>query len=241
MMKNVVTNTENKVNAPKIKMTRKVVNAPKIESAKINLLSAVKSEVVKVETITFNKLIIDSNNIESLTELKNKVTVSSLSGKDKISLKKAINTKIFNIKIEATKVEIIEKNKEIKPLSEKSSFKIQVGKNLLNLNNIVKAIKTEDKARIFEGVKLSSKYTFLFNRQFTNSIFYSFLTLRQFSKLSIKDDIFNQNSIIEYCERILKFDSIKLEVSSMKGKQVYELLKDDSKTFEQKVIEFTKL
>jgi hypothetical protein len=240
-MKNVVTNTEkqvnnvvNKVNAPK--MTRKIESA-KIESNSINLLNAVKND----EMNNFSLLIKDSNNIESLNELKNKITISSLTSKDKLNLKKVINSKVFNIKIECTTINLIEKNKDIIPLTEKASFKNQVGKNLLNLNNIIKAIKTEDKARIFDGVKISSKYSFLFNRQFTNSVFYSFLTLRQFSKLSIKDDIFNHNSIIEYCERIVKFDSIKLEIQAERGKQIYELLKDDSKTFEIKIVEFTKL
>jgi hypothetical protein len=235
-MKNVVTNTEkqvinvvNKVNAPKI--TRK------IESNSINLLNAVKND----EMNNFSLLIKDSNNIESLNELKNNITISSLTSKDKLNLKKVINSKVFNINIECTSIKLIEKNKDIKPLTEKASFKNQVGKNLLNLNNIIKAIKTEDKARIFDGVKISSKYSFLFNRQFTNTVFYSFLTLRQFSKLSIKDDIFNHNSIIEYCERIVKFDSIKLEIQAERGKQINELLKDDLKTFEIKIVEFTKL
>lgn len=237
-MKNVVTNTENKVNAPK-------VNAPKfsrkIESKSLNLLNAVKLDAVKSEVINFKSIIDLTNDIEKLIELKNQISIGTLTSKEKLSLKKVINSNIQKIKINTLSSEIIEKNKDIKPLTEKASFKIQVGKNLLNLNNIIKAIKTEDKARIFDGVKISSKYSFLFNRQFTNSIFYSFLTLRQFSKLSIKDDIFSYNSIVEYCERILKFDAVKLELSSERGKKVYDLLKDDSKTFEIKIVEFTKL
>lgn len=232
------------VNTTKKTVSKKVTNNEKltrIDSAKINLINAVKLDAVKGEVIKFKSLINDSNSIDSLNELKDKIIISSLSGKEKLALKKVINSKVFNIKLEATTVELIEKNKDIKPLTEKSTFKIQVGKNLLNLNNIIKAIKTEDKARIFEGAKVESKYKFLFSREFTNSIFYSFLTLRQFSKLSIKDDIFNQNSIIEYCERILKLDSIKLEIQAERGKKVYELLKDENKTFEQKVVEFTKL
>ena len=129
----------------------------------------------------------------------------------------------------------------MKPLSEKNAFKYQVAKNLLNLNNIVKAIKTEDKARIFEGKNIDSKYSFLFSRKFTNSIFYSFLTLKQFSKLAVKDDVFNNNSIVELCERILKLDSIKLEIQLERGRQIYDLLKDENKSFEIKIVEFTKL
>lgn len=230
-MKTTVKATEKKVN--------NVVN--NVESKSIDLLNAVKNEAIQNDIESFKVLINESITIESLNEIKTKVNDSKITNKDKLSLKKAINTKVQKLKINTLSSELIEKDKDKKAVTEKASFKIQVAKNLLNLNNIVKAIKSEDKKRIFEGKEIDSKYSFLFNRKFTNSIFYSFLTLRQFSKLAVNNDIFSHNSVIDYCERINKFEAIKLEEASARGKKVFEILNDASKSFEVKIIEFTKL
>lgn len=217
------------------------VTEKSIESKRLDLLQAVKNEAIQDDIESFKVLINEAITIESLNEIKTKVNDSKITNKDKLSFKKAINTKVQKIKINTLSSELIEKDKDKKAVTEKASFKIQVAKNLLNLNNIVKAIKSEDKKRIFEGKEIGSKYSFLFNRKFTNSIFYSFLTLRQFSKLAVNNDIFSHNSVIDYCERINKFEAIKLEEASARGKKVFEILNDASKSFEVKIIEFTKL
>lgn len=236
-MKNVI-NTEKKVNT---KQVNNVKETRKVESAKIDLLNAVKIESAKSEIVNLNSVINSINDIEKLIELKNQITIGTLSSKEKLSLKKVINTKVQKIKINTLSSELIEKDKTAKDLTEIATFKNQVGANLLNLNNIVKVIKIEDKNRMYKNEKIDSKYKFLFSREFTNSIFYSFLTLRQFSKLAKVDNIFSHKNIISNCERIVKLDSIKLEQSSERGRKVYDLLRDDSKTFEIKIVEFTKL
>lgn len=227
-----------------VKATEKTVNKvteKSIESKSLDLLQAVKNEATKSEVVNLNKVINSTNEVEKLIELKNQIIIGNLSGKEKLSLKKCINNKVNTLKRIQLSNELIEKDKSAKELTEKATFKNQVGANLMNLNNIVKAIKSEDKNRLYKGAKVESRYKFLFSREFTNSIFYSFLTLRQFSKLAKVNDIFSYQNVVSNCDRIVNFDSIKLEIQSERGRKVYELLKDDSKTFEIKIIEFTKL
>ena len=86
-MKNVI-NTEKKVNT---KQVNNVKETRKVESAKIDLLNAVKIESAKSEIVNLNSVINSINDIEKLIELKNQITIGTLSSKEKLSLKIVIN------------------------------------------------------------------------------------------------------------------------------------------------------
>ena len=191
---------------------------------------------------TLKNQIETTNVVTELVTLKVTVKNSKLENKDKLALQTMINKKVCLLKLEEQKSKLKERNEKNKPLNEKTTFKKDVKINLLSLNNIVNTIKKADKERIFEGKEIVSKYKFLFSKGFNNTTFYGLLTLSQFSKILMKGEFFNTDTITENCERLAKKDFSDIESICNKGYKVKELIQNEmGHSFDVLINEFTKL